>query len=124
MSLARSAKQIKWMYSGMDEVGFPQPRPAVLYNDNNGAVSLTKNTKHNSRVKHIDIRHHFVRECVENGDIVVRYIPSSENLADIFTKPLGKVAHRRACAMLRLFEDGQGSGGDEDTEHVEPGGVL
>jgi hypothetical protein len=133
MSLARSAKQIKWMYSGMDEVGFPQPRPAVLYNDNNGAVSLTKNTKHNSRVKHIDIRHHFIRDCVENGEIIVHYVPSSENLADVFTKPLGRIIHHRACVMLRLCEDTEGPGGDdsesepdgeEDIEHVEPGGVL
>ena len=71
MSLARSAKQIKWMYSGMDKVCYPQPRPAVLYNNNNGAVSLTKNTKHNSCVKHIDIHHHFVCECVENREITI-----------------------------------------------------
>ena len=77
----------------MDKVGFPQPRPTILYNNNNGAVSLTKNTKHNSHIKHIDIHHHFVRECVENGEITVRYIPSAENLADIFTKPLRHVAH-------------------------------
>jgi hypothetical protein len=66
-------------------------------------------------------------------------VPSSENLADIFTKPLGRIARRRACAMLRLCEDTEGSRGaegdedaegsggvegDEDTERVEPGGVL
>jgi len=111
----------------MDEVGFPQPKPAILYNDNNGAVSLTKNTKHNSRVKHIDIHHHFIRECVENGEIAVRYISSSENLANIFMKPLGWIAHHRACVMLRLSDDTEGpgrDGGDEDTECIEPGGVL
>ena len=130
MSLARSAKQIKWMYSGMDEVGFPQPRPAVLYNDNNSAVILTKNTKHNSHVKHIDIHHHFVQKCVENGEITVCYTSSSENLADIFMEPLGCITHHRACIMLRLCGDSkklEGDEGDEDTgdtEHIDPGGVL
>jgi len=62
MSLTRSAKQIQWMYSAMDEVGLPQPKPAVLKGDNQSANALAKNTKHNSRIKHIDIRHHYVHE--------------------------------------------------------------
>ena len=127
MFLARLVKQIKWMYSTMDEVGFLQSRPAVLYNDNNGAVSLKKDMKHNSHVKHIDIHHHFMHECIENREITIQYIPSSKNLADIFTKPLGQVAHHHACAMLHFCDVNDGARrdeGDEDTEHIEPGGVL
>ena len=66
----------------------------VLYNDNSGAVTLTKNTKHNSCVKHIDIRHHFICDCVKNRDITVLHVPSANNLADLFTKALGHVAHQ------------------------------
>ena len=69
--VSRAAKQILWMFSEMEEVGYPQEKPGVLYNDNTGAVALTKNTKHNSCVKHIDIRHHFIHECVENKNISV-----------------------------------------------------
>jgi len=111
----------------MNKVSFPQPRPAVLYNDNNGAVSLTKNTKHNSRVKHISIHHHFMHECIKNREIAIQYILSSENLANVFTKPLKQVAHRHACIMLCLCDDNEGTGGDEgveNTERDEPGGVL
>jgi hypothetical protein len=43
------------MYSALSEVGFPQPKPAQLYGDNVGAIMLTKNAKHNTHVKHIDI---------------------------------------------------------------------
>ena len=86
---------------------------------------LTRNIKHNSRVKHIDIRHHFVCKCVENGEIIV---PSSENLTNVLTKPLRCIAHHRACIMLQLCEDTEpgGDGEDEDgfAECVEPGGVL
>ena len=74
-----------------------------LYNNNAGAVSLTKNTKGNTCVKHIDVRHHYVRDMVEHGRIAIHHIPSSDNLADIFTKPLGRDAHRRACIGLRLL---------------------
>jgi hypothetical protein len=105
MAVSRAAKQVLWMYSEMEEVGYPQEKPGILYNDNSGAVALTKNTKHNSRVKHIDIRHHFIRECVENGNISVLHVSSADNLADLFTKPLGRVIHQRACSLLRLCED-------------------
>jgi hypothetical protein len=115
MAVSRGAKQILWMYSEMEEVGYPQEKPGILYNDNSGAVALTKNTKHNTRVKHIDIWHHFIRECVENGNISVLHVPSADNLADLFTKALGRVAHQRACSLLRLYGD---------TPRLEQGGVL
>ena len=105
MSLTRSAKQVQWMYSAMDEVGFPQPKPAILKGDNRSANALAKNTKHNSRVKHIDIRHHYVRERVEEGDIVIEHVPSVDNPADLFTKPLTRAIHHGHCLALHLCED-------------------
>ena len=39
-------------------------------------------------MKHVERRHLYVRECIENGELVVPYVPSSANLADFFTKPL------------------------------------
>ena len=45
MALTRVIKRFLWMYAAMDEVGYPQPKPAILYNDNSGAVLLTRNTK-------------------------------------------------------------------------------
>ena len=105
MAITRAAQQILWMYSVMSEVGFPQPRPALLYRDNAGAITLTKNTKHNARVKHINIRHYYIHERVDDGDIVVQHVPTSDNLADIFMKTLGKVVHRHICALLQLCEE-------------------
>lgn len=105
MALSRAARQAIWMYSAMSEVGYPQTKPARLIGDNSGSISLTKNAKHNARAKHIDIRHHFIRERVEMGDIAVEYVPSSENLADILTKPLGRLDHHRLCVLLRLCDE-------------------
>jgi hypothetical protein len=102
MALTRAMKQILWMHSAMDEVGYPQPRPAILWNDNAGAVSLTKNSKHNAHVKHIDIRYHYIRERVSDVDIEVRRLASAENLADVLTKPLTRAAHMKQCVALRL----------------------
>ena len=59
-----------------------------LYADNQGAIALAKNPVHHQRTKHIDIRYHFIRFDLEEGIIDLTYIPSGENVADLFTKPL------------------------------------
>ena len=61
-----------------------------LYSDNKGTIDLAKNPVHHKRSKHIDIRFHFIRQHIRDGLIVVNYIPSNENIADIFTKPVSK----------------------------------
>lgn len=55
MVLMCSARQLLWMHSAMAEISYPQQKPACLIGDNLGSITLTKNTKQNSRVKHIDI---------------------------------------------------------------------
>ena len=54
-------------------------------------MSLAKDNKFHSCTKHIDLHYHFVHEAVEDGKIVLKYIPSSDNVVDIFTKSLAKM---------------------------------
>lgn len=56
--------------------------------DNTSEINLTKNPMMHSLTKHIEIRHHFLRDHVEKGDIVFDHVDSKYQLADIFTKPL------------------------------------
>ena len=53
--------------------------------DNQGALQLSKNPVSNSNSKHIDVRHHFLRELVRKGDIIVNRVPSEYQHADILT---------------------------------------
>ena len=55
--------------------------------DNTSAIKLSKNPIQHSRTKHINIRHHFLRDYVQNGDVVLEFIDTTNQLADIFTKP-------------------------------------
>ncbi len=55
--------------------------------DNTSAISITKNLVQHSRTKHIDVRHHFIRDHVEKGDVSISFISTDLQLADIFTKP-------------------------------------
>ena len=70
--------------------------------DNNGALELSKNAKHHDLTKHIDIRHHFIREAIERKEILLEHVPSNENTADIFTKSLPREAHQKHCKNLGL----------------------
>ena len=58
--------------------------------DNTGAINITKNPVMHSRTKHIDIRHHFLRDHVQNGDVEISFVNTHNQIADIFTKPLAK----------------------------------
>ena len=58
--------------------------------DNQSTITLSKNPVHHNRTKHIDTRYHFVRQCVEEKKIEVEFVRSEDQLADIFTKALGK----------------------------------
>jgi hypothetical protein len=56
--------------------------------DNESAIRIADNPVDHSRTKHIDIRHHFLRDHQQRGDIEIAYINTKDQLADIFTKPL------------------------------------
>ena len=58
--------------------------------DNTSEISLTKNPIQHSRTKHIEIRHHFIRDHVQKGDIDLVFVKTDNQLADIFTKPLNE----------------------------------
>ena len=59
-----------------------------VFEDNQGALQLSKNPESNSNSKHIDVCHHFLRELVRQGDIIVSHVPSEYQHADILTKVL------------------------------------
>lgn len=76
--------------------------PIALLVDNKSSLDLMKNPVFHGRSKHIDIRFHFIRECVENGEITVTYVWSKEQKADIFTKPLGRLKFEEMRSLLGI----------------------
>ena len=80
-------QQMVWIQSWLSEA-IDYTLPGVIKGDNRGAIALTKNTKDHGKVKHIDIRHHYIRELLHSGTITMEQVSSADNLADLFTKPL------------------------------------
>ncbi len=67
---------------------------AYLMADNRGAILSAQNPIVSHRTKHIDVRYHYIRQLVQSGFLAVRYVRTSENIADILTKGLGREAHK------------------------------
>jgi len=82
------AKEAKFYREFLNELGFKQTSPTKLLVDNTATIDLAYNPEFHNRTKHIDRRHFYVRELVEDHVIQVQYVNSSDNLADFFTKPL------------------------------------
>ena len=77
----------------------------TLFNDNQGALDLALSHKFNVRTKHFGVRKHFLRDCIENRDIALYHMSTSHMPADILTKPLDKVLHKRRCDTLKMSAD-------------------
>ncbi len=88
MAASESAKEALYLKQHLEELGLHDGSPMVLGSDNSAAIALAYNPEHHDRVKHIERRHFFIRETVENEKLVVPYVPTAKNLADFFTKAL------------------------------------
>ena len=88
IAAVEAGKEIIWMRNLLTEFGFSITSPSPLLIDNNSAVTVAKNPEHHGRMKHLDLRFHWLRDTVEAGHISPTHIPTTTQAADIFTKPL------------------------------------
>jgi hypothetical protein len=79
--------QLLWMKTLLCDYGFTQDT-MIINCDKTTAINISKNPVQHSRTKHIDIRHHFLRDLVEPEVVSLSFIPTENQLADILTKPL------------------------------------
>ena len=75
----------------LEDVGEKQTEPTKVHWDSHRAVKLAHNPFYHAKSKHIELRHHFVREKIESKEIELIYCNTSDNVVDIFTKPVGKI---------------------------------
>ena len=97
-----TAKKVLWLCSFLWELRSAPDDPLILNCDNQGAIALAKDNKFHAHTKHIDVRYHFIREAVEDGKVAVQYIPTGDNVSDIFTKPLTKAKFWELAELLGL----------------------
>ena len=92
IALANAVQEAKFlMQLCLDmKVGIKEGKSLIMI-DNQGAMNLAKNPVQHQRSKHIDIKYHFIRSEIQEGRISLEYIPTEENVADVFTKPVSRV---------------------------------
>ena len=93
IALSQCVSEAYWLYNLLAEINTNGCKNFVipLHEDNQSAIRMSKSCEQPKRLKHIDVKYHFVQEKVKDGIVHVIYIPSTELVADLLTKPLGKV---------------------------------
>nr|GFB95812.1 retrovirus-related Pol polyprotein from transposon TNT 1-94 [Tanacetum cinerariifolium] len=89
IALSGCCAQILWMRSQLMDYGLGFNKIPMYY-DNKSAIALCCTNVQHSRSKHIDIRYHFIKEHVKNGVIELYFVNTEYQLADLFTKALGR----------------------------------
>lgn len=101
MALSEATKEAIYLKNLLDELT-SSCECVKLYSDNQSALKLSSNPVFHKSSKHIDVRHHFVREVVEKGWVSVKYLQTDEMPADIFTKALGGNKHYKCMSILGI----------------------
>jgi hypothetical protein len=97
-----AAKELIWLRTLLSEMDFAQPTATPLLCDNTGGIVLSEDASYHSKVKHIDIAVHSLRERVARNQIKLSYVKSLNNAADIFTKALPRKDFERLRLCLGL----------------------
>lgn len=91
IAAATASCQGVWMWRLLNDItGIQCPAPKIMV-DNKSAIALCKNPAFHDRSKHIQVKYHYIRQCVEDGMISLEFVRSEEQLADTLTKPLGRI---------------------------------
>src|SRR5258708_15016266 len=102
MAMTHARKEAVFLEHLCGDVGIPISVPIFLLIDNQSTIALTENPIFHACSKHIKVRHHWVHEKIKDGTIKLDYIPTANQIADIFTKPLNSEKFRKFCDALGL----------------------
>lgn len=105
IALAHGVKESIWLKNMFCQLGVTINCVSIFV-DNQSAIKLANNPEFHKRTKHIEVRYHFTREVFERGDIDLIYINSKDQLADLFTKPLGKLQHHYLREKMNIHATG------------------
>lgn len=91
-----------WLRRLLADLKQVQKQPTVIYCDNMSTIAMTKNPVFHSRTKHIELRHHFIRDMVSNGEISLEFIGTNEQPADFLTKAIYVEKFQKARDILKI----------------------
>ncbi|XP_055645374.1 uncharacterized protein LOC129781891 [Toxorhynchites rutilus septentrionalis] len=88
IALSSSVSEAVWLSGILDDLKLKSSSvPVTIYEDNQGCIGMAKNCE-SKRSKHIDVKHHFIRDHISNGSVKIEHVRTENQLADFFTKPM------------------------------------
>ena len=97
---AAAINETKWLCGLMKEIGLNVTSTPIIYGDNQSAQALSMNGIKSERTKHVAIKYAFIYDEVTKGNVVLQWIPTTEQLADILTKSLSRILHNTLRRQL------------------------
>ena len=102
-ALSETARETVWLRKLLGEMGQEQDSATTIWEDNQQTIVWALDAAHHGRNKHIDVRLHYVRDQVRRNVVKVQYTPTEDQLADLLTKPLGRLAFQRLVKKIMDF---------------------
>jgi len=99
--ISKATKEMIWLKNLLKELG-KQQDDSPLFSDSQSVICLAKNSILHSRCKHIELKYHFIRNLINDGDLFLLKIPGAENLVDMLTKTVTRTKLRLCTASTDL----------------------
>ena len=104
VAVASCCAQLLWIKQQLEDFGIKTGYIPIMC-DNTSAINMAKNPVQHKCTKHIDIRHHFLRDNVEKGFIIMKFCATEDQIADIFTKALGREPFlKNRLSLILVFQ--------------------
>ena len=102
VAVCQAGQEVVWVRQFLEAVGYDMSAPTTMYVNNKSAVCVARNLEHQTRMKHIDVWWHWLRECVEKKVFKIEHIRTDEMPVDILTKALLRAKVETGHRMLGL----------------------
>ena len=102
MALGDAVKEILWLQQLLEHIGLKKTEPPIIYEDNEGCRMLSSHPSHHHRTKHIDIRHHFIRDHVNQNHCKIVAISTNNMVADVLTKQLARPKFEKFTSLAGM----------------------
>jgi hypothetical protein len=104
IAASTASTQTLWLVRLLSDLLDRDTRAVELRVDNKSTLALAKNPVFHKRSKHIRVRYHFIRGCLEEGNFKACYINTKDQLTDLLTKPLGRIKFLELCSRIGMVQ--------------------